>query len=150
VGRKSTGEPSPELAAAIAEFKAADAEFQRVWSGVVGWQFHIPGRGRVTANLGTDLIFKVYVLFLALTFVAGVVLAATHVGTELGVALVVGSIFAGGAFLAQMWVVQYERETKADEIFGGPTRPDYMRELARKHAIAATRVEQLSPGYFDR
>ena len=46
---------------------------------------------------------------IALTF-----LASTK---ELGIALVVGSVFAGGAFVAQMWGIQYAREQEAFAIF---------------------------------
>ena len=79
---------------------------------------------------------------------AGVVLALIEPTAELGVALVVGSIFAGGSFVSQVWVLQVEREFHLDNETFGADQVRRFKALLRKHDRLAGQVEWLDSEYF--
>src|SRR5215469_4616951 len=67
-----------------------------------------------------------YWIFLAVCFVAGI-LFAVHSGTpsSLGVALIVGSLFAGGAFVGQVWDAAFqERHSLLEKALGDERTKD--------------------------
>lgn len=87
------------------------AEFDQLWAGVQGLQLWW-GPLRVRARLGSQRLAALFTAFHGLTAAAGVMFIFMGESfAELGVALVVGSLFGIGAFVAQVWALQSERET---------------------------------------
>jgi hypothetical protein len=65
-------------------------------------------------------------------FASGAVLALTKGTKELGVALVVGSIFAISSFLGQVWTVQVQDERRLEAELWGADQRRYLQELLQE------------------
>jgi hypothetical protein len=84
---------------------------------------------RIAAPVTSNLIAVVFVLWHLLAGAAGVLLTARRDGTrELGIALLVGSLFAFGSFLAQFWSLAVDRER---EVLGTVSREDDVERMRR-------------------
>lgn len=109
------------------------------------WQVALTIGGRslgLRLPISSGLIFFGYVGFNVTAFAAGALLIALQ-GTwrELGVAIVVGSLFAFGSFIAQWWTVQvqFEREI-TDRVYGSTDR---QRELGEQRLRVIERLGAL-------
>jgi hypothetical protein len=97
------------------------------------WKFHA-GRLRVEGHFPSQRLAWWFAGFHVIVGAAGVVLSifARGAAQSLGLALVVGSLFGLGAFMAQAWSLQVERERWLGE-------EDIRAEAARLNA----RLDQL-------
>jgi len=93
------------------ELSRAERELQAEYVRLLGtWQFCF-GRMRIRAAVHSGFITAIYVLFNLLCFVVGVVFVPFGGALQsLGLALIVGGLFAFGAFVAQFWAIQVEKE----------------------------------------
>jgi hypothetical protein len=97
------------------EIHEVEAELDELVRRLQGYWSYRLGPLRVAAPLRSTHIFTVFIAFCLAAFIAGVVLTLTGVN-ELGVALTVGAIFAGGSFTAQLWTVQATKEIELDRL----------------------------------
>ncbi|MDQ7911476.1 hypothetical protein RB614_44025 [Phytohabitans sp. ZYX-F-186] len=139
----------PDLARLVADLDALDAEFVNAYHGRMGgWRLRL-GPVHLRGRFGSQGIARIYALFCASCFVTGGVLAVFSATKELGVAVVVGAIFAGGSFVGQWWTVQMGEEMEADREVYGPEEVRRLREMLRRRERLAARIERVEPGYFD-
>ncbi|MFI5895597.1 hypothetical protein ACIA5D_36435 [Actinoplanes sp. NPDC051513] len=103
------------------------ADMHSTWTANVG-------PVRVTRVLTSMSWFRMILTVSGAAFLAGIPLTLVDKTQELGVALVVGAIFAGVSFLSQVWTVQTQREeANYDKLFGDEDRQKIRRLLdARK------------------
>jgi len=95
-----------ELSVAYDRFYIALYQPTRLWGYWVG-------RLRIIGPVGAAGIAKAYRVILLFTFIAGVILSVVSHTTEgLGNALVVGSLFAFGAWMAQAWYLSRGEELR--------------------------------------
>src|SRR5215467_12433947 len=93
-----------ELSVAYYRFYVELYQTTRVWGYWVGSH-------RIFGPYGAEGIARIYRATLLLTFVGGVILSVVSHATEgLGNALVVGSLFAFGAWMAQAWYLSREED----------------------------------------
>ena len=147
---RSDGESGDEqLGQLLAEIEALDNEYwdARTWA-VAGWQYRL-GPLQLRGRFSSGSIANIYLAFCAVTLLGGGVLAVLDPTRELGVALVVGAIFAGGAFVAQWWTLQVDNERRFAAEVHGPDMVRYFRQLIRRRNRLIAKVERLYPGYFD-
>jgi hypothetical protein len=86
----------------------------------------------------------VYVVFLLATLSAGSLLTFFDSTKELGIALVVGAIFAGGSFVAQMWTVQQAKEKDVMALLRHGER-QRIEALVRRHNQLEAELQSLGP-----
>jgi hypothetical protein len=110
------GVDTPDREALLTQFKAAYAEFRDQASQRHGWGFWTGSGRRLIGPFNAAGVARLYRLLLTLAFVAGVSLTLVG-GTvgQLGAALVIGSIFAFGSWMAQAWVLSREAESKVED-----------------------------------
>lgn len=141
--------PEADLPTLVAKLDELNAEFVNAYYARRGhWRFYV-GPLRLTAKLNSLGIAHIYALFCALCFIAGAVLAVFSTTKELGVALVVGAIFAGSSFVSQWWTVQVAKETEDHREVYGPEEVRRLRELLHQREQLAARIERIRPGYFE-
>jgi hypothetical protein len=138
-----------ELDRLLAEIEALDEEYWSIMSRWTHWGLSV-GPVSVSGYFGSQTIALTYASFCVTCFVAGGVLAVFSTTKELGVALVVGSIFAGGAFVAQWWAVQVGIERQVDAEVLGSRHTRQLRALVRRRDKLVAWIERAQPGYFDQ
>lgn len=107
------------------------------------WRFGL-GPIRIRYPASPMFIVQVFVLFHILCFAVGAALIFTTGPTrELGIAMVVGAIFAFGAFVAQFWAVSYERANAIYKEAVGDLETRKLKRLAAKRAEIASQIEHL-------
>jgi len=101
----------------LGQLQAAHLEFRRQASMRGGWGFWTGSGRRLIGPMDAAAVGSVYRWFLAAAFVLGVILTMVG-GTlgQLGGALVVGSLFAFGSWMAQAWALSREGEAKIAEV----------------------------------
>jgi hypothetical protein len=128
------------------ELQETEDSFWREMSHAAsGWQL-IAGPVRIRAVVRSETITLVYVAFNAACFIAGTIfIFAGGVLANLGIAIVVGAIFAFGSFVAQFWAVavQNEREVR-DRVFVDDWTTE-MKRLAEKRTQLIERLRQARP-----
>ena len=129
-----------ELSTAYYRFYVELYQTTRIWGYWVGSH-------RIFGPYGAEGIARIYCVILLLTFVGGVILSVVSHATEgLGNALVVGSLFALGAWMAQAWYLSREEDFRLrNELlseFGLPLVP-------RSQVTVAHLVGQLDPNRQD-
>jgi hypothetical protein len=79
----------------------------------------------------SGLIFAVYIIFNTAVLAAGIALIlGKGVLKDLGVAMVVGALFAFGSFAAQWWTVQVQFERDVDDrIYGSIGEQQHLGEM---------------------
>lgn len=100
----------------LSEFRAAYAEFRDQASRRHGWGFWTGSGRRLIGPFNAAGVARMYRLLLAIAFVVGA--ALTLVGGitgQLGAALVIGSIFAFGSWMAQAWALSREAEFRVED-----------------------------------
>jgi hypothetical protein len=137
-------EPDSEVSRLRQELDIIEASFWKEYADLaMGWQF-ILGPLKVRRHVSNMFIAQVFVLFHLLCFTAGAALIFTTGPTrELGIAMVVGSIFAFGSFVAQFWAVSTERGREIRQEVMGNQDTTRMRQLAERRREIASRIEQL-------
>jgi hypothetical protein len=88
-------------------------------------------------------IARTFVGFCVLTFVAGAAMALVPSTRELGIAVVVGSIFSFGSFVTQFWAVVVQNERQAHDLIWGEPDRRQARHLIRRHGRLLDRLDQL-------
>ena len=77
---------------------------------ILPWHFQAGPVG-VSARLSSMRLAQLLVLlYLVITATGVVLITMGGAPRDIGIALVVGAVFASGAFLAQVWTLQVERE----------------------------------------
>ena len=140
----------PQLEAALNELRDLDGEFEATYGQhVAGWQLRL-GPVRLRGRFHSQTIARLYLGFCVACFAIGAALAVNSATKELGVAMVVGAIFAGGSFIVQWWALQMEKERELHSQLQGPNTAKYFKTLTRRRERLVAQIERLRPGYFDR
>jgi hypothetical protein len=135
---------SAELSRLHEELQKTDEAFWREFHDTFArWNLGI-GPLRISSPATSHQVAIMYLSFNALCFAAGVTFALFGgVWAALGVALVVGSLFSFGAFLAQLWVVMRQRGIEVvDRLYGNREYGDLER-LGRMRQDILDRIEKL-------
>lgn len=137
-----------ELDRLVDEFDAVEEEFwEAANKATSGWQLKI-GPLYAKRHIGSQAIARIFIAFCLTCFVAGAALALTPSTRELGVAMVVGAIFAGGSFIIQLWGVQIQQEKAFAEKLFEEEKKRYFRSLMKRRDRLAAQIEKRRPGYF--
>ena len=124
------------------ELRQLDDEFHRRYAaGATGFSFST-GR-RPTRHLSAQALARLYFGFCLSAFAAGAVLATLDATKELGVAMVVGALFAGGSFIAQAWMLQVERERAVKGALWGDAERAEMRAMLDRRRQLVAELDQL-------
>jgi hypothetical protein len=108
-----------------------------------GWQLRA-GPLRIRGRVSSGTVALITIIFLSVTLISGVVLMIYGAANELGIALVVGSIFGLSSCLTQFWAVANAREAAVyGEIFTRPMIEDARRQLATSLDAIHQEVAQL-------
>jgi len=99
--------------------------------------------------MGSQAIAGFFITFCVTCFSLGVVLIFHESTKELGVALVVGTIFAGGSFIMQVWGVAVLNEAQSRLAITAEEDKIHLHKLQTRNQKLAGRIEALHPGYFD-
>jgi hypothetical protein len=102
------------------KLRAADEAFRQEYVRTAS-SWHVDfGPIHIPFVIGSQQVAKIYVLFNALCFAAGVAFCFVRgILSGLGIALVVGSLFALGAFVSQFWTAVNTREIEwSDRVYG--------------------------------
>ena len=87
---------------------------------------------------------QVFVLFHILCFAIGAGLIFTSgPARELGIAMVVGSIFAFGSFVGQLFSIAYGRTNEIAQQITGSQKMDDLKQLAGRREAILGQIEQL-------
>jgi hypothetical protein len=139
-----------ELDQLVAELQDVNGEFWTAFgSHTMSWQLVI-GRFRIHRILGSGDWALMYLGFCLVCLSAGAVLTFVEGAKELGIALVVGAVFAFGSLATQAWAIQMQKEQDADSQTFGRERQRYFQGLLKRRDLLIERIEKTSPGYFNR
>jgi len=124
------------------ELRRADEAFRTEYKRLLGiWQFGF-GKIGVRAPAHAGFITSIYILFNFLCFAAGVIFALFKGALQsIGIALIVGGLFSFGAFVAQFWAIQVERE---NEVFNRAFDSTYKDIRYKEFQRLGKRVWELS------
>ncbi|MEU2699527.1 hypothetical protein [Micromonospora aurantiaca (nom. illeg.)] len=133
--------------AIAARLHEVEQELHEAWEREATWQLHV-GPIRVIRVMTSRSWFLVLVSVCVVTFGSGVAFTFGKDTKELGVALVVGSIFALASFIGQVWTVQVQQERQLDEGLWGSEQRRYLRGLFREREKLAEQIGRTpdSPG----
>jgi len=99
-----------ELNQVLGDLREVEAEFWDRYHDLTGnYQFRF-GPVYLSYRAWSQTIVRWFVTFSLTCFAGGVVAVSFDPTKELGIALIVGSIFAGGSFIVQVWAHQVQRE----------------------------------------
>jgi hypothetical protein len=144
--QKPDSEPTAHVTGADRD--ALIAEYNKLMDNMSGWQFHM-GPIRLSGYFTSMRFARYFVGFHIVVGVAGAVLIFFGgPPRDLGMAMVVGALFGFGAFLAQVWTVQVEKE---HSVLAGQAREKYLELVEKLRAVeqageAAWSVEQTGSG----
>jgi hypothetical protein len=136
MGTDSEDSEVDQIARELAE---VDRQIGDVLTEAVEWRLWIPGRV-VAVPIDPQVLFLMFVAFhvTLLAVGAGLLLWASGTAVDLGLALVVGSLFSLGAFLAQVWAHGQERVDRVvGTVFTEPRRQEFERLVARRQELVA-------------
>jgi hypothetical protein len=126
-----------------------DAINKEIWSVyydlTIGrpWLFAV-GPVRLYRRFGSQRLGQFYAVFCLLGFAAGAGLTFINTTKEIGIGLMIGSIFAFGSIMAQFWAVTVQHEQAARWHVFGPDTEQELRELrGRRDSLHARLVERL-------
>jgi hypothetical protein len=105
------------------------------------WQIEFGGKFRIPVRLGSTGFSWLYVGLNIAAFTFGVV--SVFLGAswrELGIALIVGSMFAIGAFVGQVWSIQLNTERHQVDVLW---RDRFLQEYADRYAELVKQVRLL-------
>ncbi|GAB3512506.1 hypothetical protein [Phytohabitans suffuscus] len=113
------------------ELEATLSEIRRLNAAFLPWQIRI-GPVRLARRVWSMHFFFTFTLFhIGAGVVGGVFIFMREPFRSLGIAIVVGALFAFGSFLTQVWAQSVEKEYKLLELNGGK---EIERRLAEAHA----------------
>jgi hypothetical protein len=114
------------------ELATAYSDFYRQASYRSGhWGYWTRSGRRLVGPYNAAQVAHIYRLILAALFILGVLFSVLSKSTsELGIALVVGSLFAFGAWMAQAWALSREEEFRLHETLLGDIRNADLRQQA--------------------
>lgn len=120
---------------ALEEYAQIERQMRQIEEYSHAWRLSL-GRFRIAFRLGPSRMFLLIVTLYVLLGVAGTIvlteLSWQHAG-ELGVALIVGSLFGIGAFMSQAWAHVVEWEATAQRALWGYQRERRIAELRERH-----------------
>lgn len=124
--------------------RAVDEAFQKEYLRTASsWHVNF-GPIHIPFVIGSQQVAKIYAFFNALCFVAGVVFCFFKgVLSGLGIALVVGSLFALGAFVSQFWMAVYTREIEWSGRVYGEASTAQLRHLDKERSELYKQIEGL-------
>ena len=118
-----------------AELRRVEDQLWTVYGRTVpdDWAFGI-GPVKIRRGIRSMRATQVYVLFNAVAFAAGAVLILTGgAAQDLGIAIVVGALFAFGSFVAQFWGILVQREYEHRKaVFGSDFPEEVVRRLQHR------------------
>lgn len=122
------------------------------WALVKGW-LGVFGPPTIRRPFSPIFIVQVYALFNILCFAVGARLIFTTGPTrELGIAMVVGSIFAIGSFVAQLFSIAYGRTNEIAQQITGSQKINDLKQLAGRREAIRRQIRQragVPPGQTD-
>ena len=141
-------DPSIELNRLRRELKDTEAVlWPSYWDLAKGW---LSPFGPPTIRRPASPIFvaQLFVLFHILCFAVGAGLIFTSgPARELGIAMVVGSIFAFGSFVGQLFSVAYGRANEIMQQITGTQKVEELKQLAARREALKRQIDQLEmPG----
>jgi len=140
--------PRIELDRLRQELKDTEAEFWKLhWDLAKGW-LGIFGPPAIRRPGSPIFIVQLFVLFHIACFAIGARLIFTSgAAKELGIAMVVGSIFAFGSFVGQLVSIAYARTSEITQQITGSKKKKDLQQLADRREAIMTEIEQLEkPG----
>lgn len=117
------------------ELEQLDARMWQV-AHARGWQIKL-GPLWIRRRIGSQVSAKLYVATNGVLLVAGAVLIfAEGAAADLGIAIVVGAIFAMGSFLGMVWSLTVEKERQSlDLLYGDEIRDQLEKLRAQRNAL---------------
>lgn len=107
------------------------------------WNFGI-GPFRLRRVVSSQGITRVYVMFNVLCFAVGVgLIAVGGIPGNVGIALVVGALFAFGSFVSQVWAVAAQHEREVQNRVLGDYELAELKRLAKEMADLQTALDGL-------
>jgi hypothetical protein len=137
-------EPEAEVDHLHRELSDVEREFWKEFEDLTtSWQFKF-GPIRFRRRVSNMFIAQVFVAFHLSCFAGGIGLIFTTGPTrELGIALVVGSIFAFGSFVSQFWAVSLEQRRAVYKEAVGDLETRDLKQLAKKREQIMNQLKQL-------
>jgi hypothetical protein len=137
-------EKNAEMDRLLRDLQDADRTLDAVYmKETADWRIGL-GDIRIRGNFPSNSIAVIFVAFNAVLFALGIFFSLLG-GTlnSLGVSLIVGSLFAASAFVAQFWAVSYQRGVEVyREIFGDGLGE--LRDLASKRAEILEKIRTIT------
>ncbi len=140
------GDISSELANLRQELRDIDEAFWReFYRTFARWNIGV-GSFRINAPATSAQLAIGFFLFNSMCFAVGIIFTVLGgVWTALGVAMIVGSLFSFGTFVAQLWVVHRQRAAEViDRLYGLRTEYADLERLGRMRKDLLDRIEKLS------
>ncbi|WP_203743854.1 hypothetical protein [Actinoplanes cyaneus] len=123
----------------VADLREVERQLNEAWKDISTWQVHI-GPVKVNKVMTSRSWFLVLVSVCVFAFAAGVALTLIKETKELGIALVVGSIFAAASFLGQVWTVQVQKEHQVSgDLWGAEQRRHLQRLIEAREKLVDER-----------
>jgi len=137
-----------ELSQLYEDLRVVDDAFWEEWRYIEPkWHLSI-GPIRVQSAVGSQLIVRVFILFNAACFAAGIALVlAGGLLASIGVALIVGVLFSFGAFITQFWAVATQAEHELSSRIHDEGRLSKLQHLASKRAKLMRDIDKLIQTY---
>ena len=137
-------ETNPEMDRLLRDSRDVDQALRAAYvKETAAWRIGLGGI-RIRGTFPSNSIAVIFVALNAVLFALGVVFSLLG-GTlnSLGVSLIVGSVFAASAFVAQFWAVSYQRGVEVyREIFGDGLGE--LRDLASKRAEILEKIRVIA------
>jgi hypothetical protein len=133
-----------------AKLEAAYQEFQQEVSMRRAWGYWTGSGRRLIGPLNAAGVARVYRGILAFAFILGVILTLLGgVLGQLGSALVVGCVFAFGAWMAQAWALSREAEFKLEDLMLLEIEKARLAPLAERVLVLERQWRELRDGPSD-
>jgi hypothetical protein len=137
---------SQELHDLLSDLHETDAKLWDRFNAQTGrYQFSL-GPLHLSYQAGSQTIVRWFIAFALVCFVGGVVATLFDPTKELGIALIVGTIFAGGSFIVQVWTHQIQKESDFYESIYGEEERQELHAILQHRRELADRIDALSPG----
>jgi hypothetical protein len=139
-----------DLKALENELQAIYGEFRvKVIEPKSYWNLHY-GPIHLRARMSSQRIVGIFISFCLVTLLGGALATFFSVTEELGIALVVGSMFTGGSFLIQYWSTQVDHERGAFEALESEREKKAIADFATRINLLTSNIEAIDPMYFTR
>jgi len=137
-------DPGTELDRLRRELKDTEVEFWKLhWDLAKGW-LGVFGPPTIRRPGSPVFIVQVFILFNIACFAIGAWLIFTsRAAHELGIAMVVGSIFAFGSFIGQLVSIAYARTSEITQQITGSKKKKDLQQLADRREAIITEIEHL-------